>query len=693
MSAATGTVLRRGRPGRAAAAAVVLVLLAAVGACEALGWPFLVQPMQRWLGDALQRPVRVGADPASDPRVVVHLLGGIVIRAASIEIGAPPWSASGAMLQARDAVLALGYLDLWRASRGAPLRIRELRAGHLDGTLERLADGRASWQFGRRTETPDTEETPSRVPLFGRLQVDAGSLRLRDALAHVQVDATYSLVDATNISAAGVQPAGSASGLVFDATGDYRGQSLRIALRTAGVLPVIADDAQALALPVELDARVGGASLTFAGTTTDALHLGALQGRFTVQGPSLAAIGRPLGLTLPQTPRFRATGLVVKAGSDWKAVVDSASIGGSRLAGAFTFTPRGIRPLLAGRLGGARLALADLGPAVGAAAAASGAAGRPEGRILPDRPFDLPALRAMDANILVAIDKLDLGTDLLAPLEPLHTHLVLADGLLTLREFEAHSADGVLAGALQLDGRGAEALWRADLRWREVRLERWIRQRRSAGAPPYVTGRLDGELRVAGHGRSTAAILGSLDGAARMHVGDGAISHVAIEAAGLDLAQALGVMARGDDALPLQCNVIDLVAVAGRLSPRAFVLDTRDSTIVVDGSVSLSSERIDLRLVTSPKDISPLALRTPIEVRGSFAAPALRLTRAPLVRKLGEAGLLALLNPLAALVPLVDLGDRATAERDRATCRTLSQRLGSAPGLPPPRPAATGKGG
>ena len=54
------------------------------------------------------------------------------------------------MLVARDAVLKLGYLDLWRAYRGATLHVRELEAGELDANLERRTDGRASWQFGSK---------------------------------------------------------------------------------------------------------------------------------------------------------------------------------------------------------------------------------------------------------------------------------------------------------------------------------------------------------------------------------------------------------------------------------------------------------------------------------------------------------------------------------------------------------------
>ena len=687
---------RRRTPWRWIAAGSLAAVVVAFGVCEALGWPFLAAPMQRALGDALDRRVTLTADPAAAPKASIHLLGGIRITAAHIEIGAPTWSQAPYMLLARDARMTLGYADLWRASRGEALRIRELRAASLDGHIERQADGRASWQFGKNTDVPDTSATPTKVPVFGLLQVDSGGLRYRDALMAIELDAKYSLVEGSNISSAGVQGSGSATGLVFNATGTYRKQPLRIDLQTTGVLPVIAADAEVKALPIKLEARVGGAKLSFQGTATDALRLTALKGRFSLQGPSLAAAGEPLGVTLPTTAPFRAEGLIAKEGVVWNTVIDSMAIGASRLNGAFTYDPRPAKPMLAGRLGGSKLLLADLGPALGTPARASKAvadvppapvakqSGGPSGRMLPNSEFDLPSLRAMNANVLVDIANLDLGSSILEPLKPLRTHLVLADGVLTLRDFEARTGQGRLFGMVQLDGRNAQALWTADLRWAGVRLESWVKQARSDDAPPYVTGNLAGQARVVGQGKSTAAILGSLRGAVRMQVSNGTISHLVVEAAGLDVAQAIGMLIKGDDSLPIDCTVVDLSVEQGVLKPRVFVLDTPDSTIWVDGSISLATEALDLRMVTTPRDFSPLALRTPLILRGTFANPSVSVEKGKLATRLGASALLALINPVAAILPLMDIGDSADAKRSADACRALSQRIAAKPLLPAP---------
>lgn len=673
--------------------AAVGVIVVAFGVCEALGWPFMAAPVQRWLAETLDRKVRLSADPALQPRVQIRLLGSLRIHAAHIEIGAPAWSSAPHMLQASDAYMKLGYPDLWRARRGEPLRIRELRAASVDGHVERLADGRASWQFGPRRAVA-TAEPEFHTPLFDQLRIRSGVLAFRDDVLGTELGARFSLTD-RSVSA----PSNAASGAAefrFDANGQFRRQPLKIVFASRGVLSVVAEDAARIAWPVTMTATIGRAVLNFEGTATDPLKLTALRGRFDVRGPSLASVGDPLGVTLPTTGAFRAGGLIAKQGEVWNTWVEHAVVGSSELSGAFTFDAGRRIPLLSGRLRGTRLLLADLGPAVGTAPKGATAALAPpaaaasapvpasekrtptrgQGRVLPDRPFDLPSLRAMDANVLVDIDNLDLGSSLLEPLRPLRTHLVLENAVLTLRDIDARTGAGSLRGLVQLDGRNSLALWNADLRWSDVRLERWLRQQRQQGdAPPYITGRLNGQAKVVGQGKSTAAILGSLGGSVRMQLREGSISHLVIEAAGLDLAQALGVMIKGDDALPIDCAVADLAAEKGVLRPRVLVLDTSDTTVWSEGSLSLANEALDLRLLVSPKDFSPLALRTPVRVRGSFADPAISVEARSLATRVGAAALLALLNPLAAVIPFFDAASNDDAQRGAQACQALAARL------------------
>ena len=654
---------------RAVAAAALAVLVAAVGAGEALGWPFLAGPLEGALTQALQRRVSLATqapDQEKEPGFRVRFLGGLRLQAPYVEIAAPAWSDAPHTLQAEALLLELRYIDLWRAHRGQPLHIQRLQARQLDGDLERRADGRATWPLGELPAAGAAATPPAAVPSVGHLQVDAGRLRYRDAVLALDLDTRWSLEAAANPDPG----AGAGPVLRLATQGRYRGLPVQGEAVAAGALPWTVDAATAAAVPVHVQATIGRARFSFDGRSADALHLGGLTGRFSLQGPSLAAVGDPLGVTLPTTRAFRSAGRLAKQGDTWHVVVDEATVGSSRLNGAFRYDGGRAVPVLTGRLGGSRLMLVDLGPAVGVATPEV-ADKPPAGKLLPTRPFDLPSLRAMDANVLVDVAEVDLDTTWLQPLRPVRTHLQLAGGVLTLRDLDARTAQGRLRGDLTLDGRAATALWTADLRWSAVRLEQWIRQTRAAGAPPYVTGRLNGRAKVQGQGRSTAEILASLSGTLRSELREGTVSHLAIEAAGLDLAQALGVLIKGDDSLPVYCAVADLAVDKGALRPRVMVLDTRDSTVWVDGSLSLAQETLDLRGIVVPKDFSPLALRTPLNVRGSFADPQVSLQAGPLAGKLAASALLALVNPLAALLPLIDTGDGDSGDTGMAGCRNL----------------------
>ncbi len=136
------------------------------------------------------------------------------------------------------------------------------------------------------------------------------------------------------------------------------------------------------------------------------------------------------------------------------------------------------------------------------------------------------------------------------------------------------------------------------------------------------------------------------------------------------------MLIKGDDALPIQCNVADLDIVKGVARPKVFVVNTRDSTIWIDGTVSFRDESLDLRFVVSPKDFSPLTLRTPVRVRGTLGKPAVSLELGKLAGKAGAAGLLSLLNPLAAIIPFIDPGSKKDAAEFDAECAALARTSG-----------------
>lgn len=654
-------------------AALALSALVATGLSwmrgEANGWPALAQPVQQLLSQVLERPVQfTGARPLR-----VQFGGGLRLSASRLEVAAPLWS-SAPPLVADDVVLTLRYRDLWRAWRGQPLHIQSWSAARVDAHLERLADGRTSWQFGPHPLVPTAPAVA--LPSWGQLHIDNARVHYLDLLQGLDAQMTGSLH----------QEARSSGVLQLQAQGHYRKHPFQMELRSTGVLPWTdaprraTSLAQSLALT--LHARVGRAELSFEGSSTHIASLAGLEGQFTLSGPSLAAVGDVLGVTMPTTAAFKSNGVLVREGEIWHVRLDSATVGGSRLNGNFTYQRDRPVPLLSGRLGGERVLLVDLGPVLGVAPQAR----RGARKVLPTRPFDLAALRAMDADVQIDLAEGDLNARWLEPLRPLRAHLQLVGGVLTLRKLEARTGQGELRGTVLLDGRGPQALWRAELVWSHVQLERWVHQVRTSGKLPWLAGRLSGWAQVQGQGRSTADILASLQGRIRTELDGGTVSHLAVEMAGLDVAESLGVWLKGDNALAVPCAVADWVGTKGVFHPQPWVLDSSDSTIWVEGSVSLAQETLDLRAVVVPKDFSLLALRTPLRVRGSLAQPVITFDKGRLSLKLAAAWVLAtVLNPLSALLPLLDTGDAAAARRGALQCQQVRAR-----GKQPPPSAIAG---
>jgi uncharacterized protein involved in outer membrane biogenesis len=621
---------------------IALGLLAAgvlaIGVGEALGWPFLGPAVERWLSARLDRSVSLsGSGDRSALRL--RLLGGISVQTPRLVVGSPPWSRAVAMLEADDAHLKLRYGDLLAWRRGGPLHLDRLSARRLAVRVERLQDGRASWQFG----TPREGSPLLDGVAFGTVRVQDGHARIDDAPLELALRGTFSWQD----------------GLVANAQGRYRGLPTQASARTGP----IEGDTQAL----QLRAEAGRAKLAFDGRLRAPFGARAVEGSYTLSGPSLAAAGAPFGLTLPTTPAFSMQGTLDGRDTRWHTVVKAARIGASRLAGEFVFDRSGRRPMLSGTLTGSELRLADLGPAIGVATPETPAPRR-AGRVLPARAFNLPSLRNMDAHVQLRIERLQTGHAALQDIRPLHARLHLADGVLELSAIDARLARGRVGGRIQLDGRRDVAQWQLALTLRGLVLEEWLR----SGDPPPATGRIAARLNLTGQGRSTAEMLASADGRAVVHWTRGTLSHWLVEAAGIDIAESLGVMLRGDRPLAVNCAAADLRIADGRATPALMLADTSDSTLQVEGTLSLATERLDLVLRARPKDFSIATLRAPVHVEGPFADPEVRLDRSGVLRRVLPAALLAAVNPLAALLPLIDPGEDDDGQA-LAACRAASQ--------------------
>lgn len=604
-----------------AVSAGVLVAVAATAGLEWAGWPGLAP----WAAARADRGLSL------DDGARLHLLWRPRLQAPGLRVTG---RGGEALAEATDVLVQWQWADLWAWHRGAPLRLRLVQAEALQLTWQRDPAGRTAWPV----QPAGAGDAPTAPPQIDHLVIRQGQARLDDAPTQLKGDARF---------------ATQADGhWVADLQGQLRGQALALKAQAGGGLALFAPPDAALP-PVQLRAELTqrDGRISFVGTAASLLDARALDGQLQVSGRSLADIGRPFGITLPRTPPVTLSGRLRHADRVWQLSDAQARVGQSQLGGDFAFDTRPSIPQLTGLLRGGPLRLADLGPAIGADTRPSRT-----GRVLPDRPWDLPSLRAMDARVVVALSQLDLGTARLAPIAPVNASVVLEDGVLDLRNLHAGIAGGEVTGATRLDTRPSPPAWNIGLAVRGMAIEQWLRLPTQALADNPVTGRLRGDIDVKGHGRSLAELLGSLDGPVRLQIDHGSISHLLTEAVGLDLAQGLAVWLRGDRKLTLNCAQLEGRFQSGLLRPRTAVVDNRDSRIDIDGRVNLADETLDLRLVARPKDFSLLTLRSPVRVQGTLADPRVALEGKALGGKAIAALALGALAPPAALLAFVDPG-------------------------------------
>lgn len=654
--------------------AFLLIPIAAVGVCEITGWPFLRVPFERFAGEQLQRTVKI-AEPFQ-----LRLFGSFRLKVGGLWISAPAEFRAPHFVDSRNVNLQLRYADLYKLKHSDLLRIKSLEVDEIDARLIRNQDGLATWHFER-----DEDKLQKPFPVIETLIATKGHAEIFDAIHEADLKVDFS----THEGSANTQAASS-----INTQGRYRNKPLQAELGTDGFLPIATQEKEAPPIHSKGWVDYAGLHLDFDGTVSDLFGRQNIEGKFTARGPSLSVLGRLTNSVLPVTDKFSLSGMLEKYDAVWNVDVATARIGSSDLSGKFKYDPSPQIPSLSGELNGKRLVLADLAPAFGTRREDGSIVAPPPGKIIPDHPLDLPSLNKMDANIMVKFDHVDLGNAFAKPIRPLQADLTIYRGKLTLAEIDARTADGSLAGLISVDAHqdtphasgGAPPQWRIDLNWKNIDLEKWLkvseerkRQAKRKGnpeAPPaYVTGMLNGRTNLDGQGNSTHALLASLDGDVSMYIRKGTISHLLIELLGIDLAQSLGILLTKDHSLPMQCAVMDFGAQQGVVKPRVALIDTRVTLVLIDGNVDLAREQFNLRLTAKPKNVSPFTLRSPIRVKGTFLNPAATPEGGPIAARAAGSVALAFVNPLAALLPFIDLGSPADEPSPcRQTLTTVSNQ-------------------
>lgn len=601
------------------AALLALPLLVLLG-LGLFGWNWARGPLQDEVLQRTGRALHIAGDLDLDfawplPRV----------RAQGVSFANPAWAAVPQMV-AVDAVALT--VDLPALLRGR-LAFPEVRLTRPLIALEQASGGRQSWLLDR------AQIDPTAVIPIGRVLLDQGMLTYNDPEGRTTVQGALSTTE---------RPGDTDHGLAFEVAGQYRGQPFT-AKGNGGAVLALRDESRPY--PVAVALAVGPTRVKADGSVTGLLQFTAVDLKLDLRGDSMASLFPLTGLVLPRTPAYHTAGHLLRSGTQWRYEGFTGRVGRSDLSGSLRIETAGERPRLTGALASPRLALADLGPAVGARPAAAAR----KSRWLPDMPFDTAQWTALDAD--VTLQAKSLLRDEALPLEDLKLRLQLQAGRLTLDPLDFGMAGGQMSGRVVLDGTATPLRGQAKVRLRGLQLGRLLP---TVDLTRASLGRLNGDIDLTGRGPSVGRMLASADGRVSLVAQKGEISRLLMEQVGLHLLEIVQLKLVGDRNVKLHCAVADFGVAAGVMQARALVVDTEVSTLIGTGQIDLARETLDLTIVPRTKVTSLVALRSPIRISGSFDAPVIAVDNGKLAARGAGALLLALVNPLLALIPLLDAG-------------------------------------
>jgi len=560
-----------------------------------------------------------------------------------VRFGNAPWGSKPIMVEAAVAEFSIKLPELLRGNVVLPevVLVKPLVL------LEKNREGVRNWQL-----KPDKPEGPG--PVIGELRVDRGTLNYRDP--NIGTDLEIDVAIANQTTADGPY------GIRFSASGKYKNRATSASGRGGSALKLTDQSAP---FPIDGKLTIGQTSAVLQGTITNLLKLSAVDLQLDLRGADMAELYPILKLNLPKSPPYRVAGHLWREAGKWRFNDFSGAVGDSDLAGDFVAVDTSVaeRVSIQADLTSKVLDFNDLAgfvgaePATGPGQTASKqqkqavekAAG--EKRALPDEGFPPERLRSMDADVKYKAKQIRSRKAL--PLDNMVAHLKIEGGKLTVQPLDFGFAGGNIVSRVALDARKEPVTSEASVQFKRLRLKRLMPTVEMAD---NSSGEIGGSAEFRSSGTSAAKILAGLDGRLGLAMDGGEISNLLLELVGLDGGEIIKFLLAGDQRVPVRCAVGQFAIDDGLMKTEVFVIDTQDTIIRGDGTIDLAKEELDLTLRPLPKDISIFSGRSPLHVTGSFKDPNFAPDKSSLAKRGGAAILLGLINPLAALIPLIETG-------------------------------------
>ena len=623
--------MRRGH--KFVVSAFVILGLAVAILCAVWDWDWFIPFAQRHASAALGRPVTIRhlhVTPARNP--IVEGEGVVIGNPAGFPGDAPPLAA----------IDVLGItLDGMAWLRNRSVGLLEVNLIHPVIEARALQDGRNNWSFGG-TASASQEAAGGGRPTLGAVHIENGHVHAIDP----QLKADFALDVATRDPPGDTPPAErqKQSRIIAEARGTYAGQPVTGHFEGGALLAVRSKDNP---YPFDLHLENGPSHVDVRGTLLDPAAFGGADIGVDLAGPNLALLTHLVGIGMPETRPYRLTGHLDYEKQRIRFTDIRGRIGRSDIAGSILSNPGAERQQVTADMTSDRVDMDDLIGFLGGNPNAP--APPPSARLLPDTPISLPTLRFADVELKYRGKRLE---GHFQPLDNIAADLTIKDGAISLHPLSFGVGRGRIETHVSATPRENELEAHADVAFQQVELARLMAATHAFGGGGVIGGH--GEIE--GTGNSVAAILGHADGDLKLFMTGGNISAVLVNLSGLDFANsllsALGLPKR----TAVRCMVADLPVQNGVVDLRTMLIDTDEANVTAKGKVNLRTEAIDVRIDTDSKHFSIGSLPGPINIGGKLRDPSIAPSAETAARAGIAVGLGALLTPLAALLPTIQLG-------------------------------------
>ena len=587
--------------------------------------------------------------------------------ARDIVVSNPDWAKTGPqMVSLKEIAVSFNPWPLLAKK----LVLHELDIDGLAVNLERSVDGRNNWTFKKNEESGESSRWGYEL---GKVVLRNSALRYLDPNIKLDLRTEAQTLDTADPKGYGLQ---------FKAGGTYRSAPISGQGKTGGVLSL---KDRSAAFPVQADLHIGKNAIAVEGTVAQPNTATTIDLHLSLSGSSMSNLYPLTGVLLPDTPPYATKGHLIGRlngkTSDWTYEKFSGTVGKSDLSGTLQYTVQQPRPLLRGTLVSNQLRLEDLGPVVKADSNAEKRKNRddvkklqPADKALPVEEFSTEHWDALDADVKFSGRKIIRSEEL--PIDDLVTELHLKDKVLTLTPLNFGVAGGDLTSNVSLDGRGDKIKAQIRTAARHLKIKKLFPKLESMQAS---IGEVNADASLSGVGNSIAAMMATSNGELKGAVTEGTVSKFILEAAGLNIPNAVFSKLFGDKQVQMNCLANDFDVKSGVMQTKYFVMDTADAVVTITGTINFSTEAMDLDVRPQTKGVRIISLRTPLYVKGTFKNPDVGLHKGALVAKAGGALALGAVAPLAAVIPLINPGNTPSVD-----CARLLADYREKPKAPPP---------